>query len=96
MNYFVYVLRSQSDGKLYIGSTKNLIRRLKDHQKGKVRSTKSRRPFSLVYYETLTGGNEAIQRERFLKSGEGRRYLYAKINPPACNGQAKNLTYNKK
>ena len=49
--YYVYVLLSQKDGKLYTGLTNDRERRLKEHRLGKVISTKSRRPLRLIYYE---------------------------------------------
>jgi putative endonuclease len=49
--YYVYVLKSQKDGKAYIGSTADLQRRLSEHNDGRVFSTRARVPFELVYYE---------------------------------------------
>ena len=49
--YYVYVLQSKKDMKLYTGFTKNLKLRFEQHQKGKVESTQDRRPFQLIYYE---------------------------------------------
>ncbi|MCK4278345.1 MAG: GIY-YIG nuclease family protein [Desulfurellaceae bacterium] len=48
--YYVYVIRSLKDSQLYIGFTEDLPRRFKDHNDGKVESTKNRLPFELVYY----------------------------------------------
>ena len=55
------------DGKLYIGSTSNLVRRLKEHNSGRVESTKYRKPFKLVYAETYADETEARKREHNLK-----------------------------
>ena len=49
--FYVYIIKSQSDGKIYIGSTKDLRRRILEHEKGKVRSTRYRGKFDLAYYE---------------------------------------------
>jgi putative endonuclease len=49
--YYVHVLRSERDKKLYIGFTKNLPKRLAEHNHGLVESTEKRRPFKLIYYE---------------------------------------------
>ena len=49
--YYTYVLKSSKDNKLYIGHTNNLKKRLVEHNKGVVDSTKSRRPLKLIYYE---------------------------------------------
>ena len=48
--YYVYILKSKKDENFYIGYTKNLKNRIKMHNQGKVKSTKNRRQFELVYY----------------------------------------------
>jgi len=73
--YYTYVLLSKKDGKFYIGFTTDLDKRLKEHENGKVQSTKGRRPFLLVYYEACNNQNDAIHREKYFKSGFGRRFL---------------------
>lgn len=65
--FYVYVLKSVKDGDLYIGSTNDLKRRFTEHNNGEVRSTKSRRPFTLVYYEAYASEHDARQREARLK-----------------------------
>lgn len=77
--FYTYVLKSKKDGLLYIGHTKNLKERFKDHNKGLVESTKLRRPFLLVYYEACLDEHKAIKRERYFKTGFGRRYLKTRI-----------------
>ncbi|MCH7827291.1 MAG: GIY-YIG nuclease family protein [Bacteroidetes bacterium] len=74
MNY-VYVLVSQKDNKRYIGLTNNLQKRLSQHNSGKVKCTKYRRPFSIIYYEKFENRTEAAKREKFFKSGKGREFL---------------------
>jgi len=73
--YYVYVLRSRKDGKLYTGLTANVHRRLEQHNAGQVTSTKARRPLDLIYYEAYVSKDDAEGRELFLKSGSGKRYL---------------------
>ncbi|MBP9869307.1 GIY-YIG nuclease family protein [Patescibacteria group bacterium] len=73
--YFVYVLRSLTDGGWYVGFTEDVDRRLQDHNQGKNVSTKPRRPFVLIYYEAYLNKYDALGREKFLKSGSGRRFL---------------------
>ncbi|MFN3966664.1 MAG: GIY-YIG nuclease family protein [Endomicrobiia bacterium] len=73
--YTVYVLRSQRTGKLYKGTTGNLNKRLEEHKKGKVTSTKSLRPLELIFTKTFKYRQNAYQYEKFLKSGRGRSYL---------------------
>ena len=77
--YFTYVLKSQKDGKLYIGYTENLEKRFMEHNSGKVKSTKYRTPFELVYYESCRKQADALHREKYLKSTYGHRYLKNRI-----------------
>jgi putative endonuclease len=72
---FVYVLQSETDGSFYIGITSRLRRRLKEHNAGLSRATKSKRPWRLVYREEFANHEEARHREKQLKSGRGRRWL---------------------
>ena len=78
MNY-VYLLISESDGNFYTGSTIDLRRRLKEHNEGKVISTEKRRPMKLLYYEACINDSDAIKREKYLKSGFGRRFIKNRI-----------------
>ncbi len=68
--YYVYILKSEKDGRLYIGSSAHLKNRLAEHHQGKVSSTKHRRPMKLVYYEGYRDEDDAKEREyNFKKSG---------------------------
>jgi putative endonuclease len=69
--YYVYILLSKKDGKFYIGYTDNLKLRFKEHNEGRVRSTKARRPFELIYYEAFLNKYDAYIREKWLKGGWG-------------------------
>ena len=73
--YAIYVLKSLKDGNFYYGQTANLEKRLEDHNLGRVKSTKSRKPFNLVYYETVNTIGEARKREKYFKSGYGRKFI---------------------
>ena len=73
--FYVYVLFSFKDKKLYIGFSEDLKARLVEHIKGRVRATKNRLPLILIYYEAFTNEKDAKTRERFLKSGFGRFQL---------------------
>jgi putative endonuclease len=77
--FYVYVLRSESDSGFYIGFSTNLKRRLAEHMRGASFATKSRGPWKLIYYEAYTEREDAEGRERFLKSGAGRRFLRAQL-----------------
>jgi putative endonuclease len=79
MFHYVYVLKSLKDHKLYIGKTDDLKRRFKEHNKGKVLSTKNRVPFELIYYEAYRDKNKCAKQELFYKSGVGRDTLKHKI-----------------
>jgi putative endonuclease len=65
--YYVYILKSLKDKKLYIGSTNDLKIRIQDHNAGKVESTKYRRPLKLIYCEAYRTEAEAREREKQLK-----------------------------
>ena len=73
--YFVYVLKSKKDNNLYIGYTKELNKRLSLHNQGEVDSTKGRLPMDLVYFEACLNQKDALDREKYLKSTYGRRFL---------------------
>jgi putative endonuclease len=73
--YYVYVLKSQVDGKMYIGYTKNLRNRLREHQDGEVVSTRPRRPLELIFYEGYKSMEDAKRRERYLKTSQGKSSL---------------------
>lgn len=70
--HYVYVLFSLSDRKLYIGFSTDVKRRLKEHNQGKNISTKSRRPFELIYYEAHLSKSDAQRRERYFKTTKGK------------------------
>lgn len=73
--YYIYVLRSIKDGKNYVGYTRNLKLRFEEHRKGKVDSTKNRRPFELIYYEVCLNQQDATHREKYLKTYHGKMFL---------------------
>ena len=73
--YFVYVLRSLKDGRLYKGLTSDLERRVKEHNSGQAKSTKGFLPWELFHVEEFETREEARKREKYLKSGQGRDFL---------------------
>jgi putative endonuclease len=73
--YYTYVLLSEKDDKFYIGFTEDLENRIEMHESGKVPSTSSRRPFKLLYYEACLHKKDALKREKYFKTGFGRRFL---------------------
>lgn len=78
--FYVYILQSLRDNSLYTGSTNNLKRRFFEHNNGESKSTKSLRPWKLIYYESYLIEKDARKREVFLKSGSGKRYLDKQLN----------------
>ncbi len=73
--HYVYVLKSLKDKNYYVGKTENLPERFKEHNSGKVNSTKMRRPLKLMYYEACNSVKDATHREIYLKTSWGKRYL---------------------
>ncbi len=73
--YYIYVLISQKDKQLYTGYTFSLENRIRMHQSGKVTATKPRLPVQLIYSEACLNKDDAIAREKYLKSGMGKRYI---------------------
>ena len=76
---YVYVLRSGADERFYTGTTRDLRARFKMHTDGTVRSTAHRRLFTLIYDEASLDVNDAFRRERFLKTGKGKRFLRRRL-----------------
>ena len=78
--FYVYILKSKLDNKFYTGFSSNLRKRLIEHKKGNVESTKNRRPLDLVYYEAYNEKGGALKREKFLKTTKGKVQLRKQIN----------------
>lgn len=77
--FYLYILKSIKYDELYIGSTKDLKKRFVEHNKGKVVSTKNKRPYTLEYYEAYKVESDA-RRESMLKCrGQARRQLLARL-----------------
>ncbi len=71
--HYLYILRSLADKKHYVGITTDLGKRLRYHNAGRVRSTKARIPFELLYKEVYATRVEARAREKYLKSYKGSK-----------------------
>ena len=78
--HYVYVLRSLADKQFYVGLTNNVPVRLRMHNAGLVSSTKPRVPFELVYWEGCLNRGDAAQREKYLKTAWGKRYLKSRLS----------------
>ena len=77
--FFVYVLKSKKDSNLYVGHTNDIKERFSRHNSGEVRSTRSRRPFEIVYTESFDTRAKARWRERFFKTAWGKKTLFKLI-----------------
>lgn len=77
--FYVYVLQSSSDHGPYIGYSTDLKKRLNQHKRGAAFATSYRGPWKLIYYEAYLEQSDALGREKYLKSGGGRRFLRAQL-----------------
>ena len=73
-------MESITDGGFYIGCTKDLKKRIKEHNSGHIAATKNRLPMKLIYYEASLHQTDAFRREKYLKSTYGRRYLKNRLS----------------
>jgi predicted GIY-YIG superfamily endonuclease len=77
--WYVYILSSKKDGKLYVGSTDDLNRRLEEHGQGQCESTRSRRPLELQAYVAVRDESVARSLEKYFKTGSGIATLRRRI-----------------
>ena len=84
---------SKKDFNLYFGYTENLKSRIEQHNKGKVESTKYRRPLELIYFEGCLSQEDALKREKYLKTHYGKMYLGNRLKSYFI-GQVENLNTN--
>ena len=73
--YYTYVLKSKKSGRFYTGATNDLRKRLSFHNEGKNNFTKKDKPYELIYYEVCLNKEDAFAREKYLKSGYGKRFI---------------------
>ncbi len=83
--YYVYALKSIRHNRIYVGITKNLETRLKDHNLGRTKSTKYYKPWILFYSEEFNSRIIAREREKKLKSGFGKEYLKNIVSAPVAH-----------
>lgn len=76
----VYVLRSEKDGRYYVGMSSDIEKRLIAHNSGRTRSTKGYRPWVLLHLEEYPDRDSARKREKYLKSGYGKQWLKLKYS----------------
>ncbi len=77
----LYVIKSLSNGDLYVGICKDLTKRLHEHEKGKNRYTKGLRPWKLVHTEKFPDWQSARDQEKYYKSGSGKEKLKSILVP---------------
>lgn len=76
---YTYVIRSLKSGKWYVGATSDLRKRFSEHQANKSNYTKGKGPYEIIYYEASRNSLDCFAREKYLKSGMGRRYLKSRL-----------------
>jgi putative endonuclease len=77
--FYTYVIKSQKSKYRYTGSTNDLQKRFSQHNRGLSSWTRSRGPWRLIYYEACINEEDAKAREKYLKTGMGKRYLNNKL-----------------
>ena len=77
--FYTYLLQSKKDGRLYIGYTNDLKKRLLEHNQGLNLSTKKQRPWTIIYYEACLKQKDATRREGYLKTTQGGRLLKRRL-----------------
>ena len=78
--YCIYIIQSQKNCKYYTGSCHDIEKRIERHNAGATPSTKSGRPWKLVYSESYENNSDALKREREIKSKKSRKYIEFLIN----------------
>jgi putative endonuclease len=79
MNYSTYILYSKLRNRYYIGYSQDPIARLEEHNSGATISTRSGRPWQLVYQEDFDNKTQAIKRESEIKRKKSRKYIESLI-----------------
>ena len=87
--FYVYVLNSDKYKELYVGSTNDLKRRIIEHNRGKVESTRNKKPYKLVYYEAYVEESDARRREKMLKlRGQSRNQLKLRLKDTLAQNES--------
>lgn len=73
--HYVYILKTDYNDELYVGCSNNLKRRLVEHNSGKSPATKNKIPYTLIHYEAFLNKEDAYERESFLKTGWGKKFI---------------------
>lgn len=78
--YFIYILKSENSDHIYVGQTSDLQTRLSYHNLGKVKWTSRYKPWKIAYFENFSTRVAALEREKYLKSHSGRKWIKEKFN----------------
>ncbi|MCF8229893.1 MAG: GIY-YIG nuclease family protein [Bacteroidales bacterium] len=81
-SYYIYALESLQDGRVYVGFTSDVNRRIREHNNGKTKSTKGYRPWRLFFKKLAGSRLEARKLEKYYKSGCGKEYLKKVLKAP--------------
>ncbi|HEY4479492.1 MAG TPA: GIY-YIG nuclease family protein [Candidatus Paceibacterota bacterium] len=90
--FYTYILQSERNDEIYIGFAVDLKRRLIEHNQGLNPSTKRYMPWILIYYEACMNKKDALRRERYFKTTQGRRLLKRRIKEFFYEQKSKDLT----
>jgi putative endonuclease len=77
--YYTYVLQSLKDNRFYAGLTENLKLRFEHHSRGRIESTRERRPLKMIYFEACLDIGDAIRREKYFKTYHGKMFLKRRL-----------------
>jgi putative endonuclease len=75
MSFYLYILESLADGSYYVGSTQDLPARIERHNQGRVKYTRTKRPWKIVYSEKHPDRSSAMKREYALKRRKSKAYI---------------------
>lgn len=75
MDFFTYAIRSEKDGRIYVGMSRDVDRRILEHNGGFVKSTKAYRPWKIIFKKLMGNRADARKEEKRLKSDYGKEYL---------------------
>jgi putative endonuclease len=73
--FYVYILQSENNSRLYIGKTVNLRRLFQEHNAGQNVSTKAYRPWTIIFYESYIKSSDTNRREKYLKTTQGHQTI---------------------
>lgn len=73
--FYVYILYNPPNNFIYVGYSEDIKQRIKEHNSGKVKSTKHYKPLDLIFYEAYKNMKDAKRREKYLKTNKGKTAL---------------------